>query len=171
MSLNNAPKDIVSTTQVLLSVAEAIQYLDPKKLKELIEIANKLPPEEAARAEKARKDIADNQKTLSDNRKVLEQIEAKQAEVVGNLATLESTRNRLNDQASALGIREKELDEGFNKLRSDQILLEEQRKSVEKDRLANEVKSQQLNVRAKSLDEVEETLKNKEKKLLAIMEG
>lgn len=169
--LSNGPKEILTTVQALLEITEAIQFLDDKKLKELIKMANDLPPEEAARAEKARKDIADNQALVLQQRKNIETIALESSKISENLALLEQTRQRLNSQAQALGVREKELEDSQIQLKQDQLTLELAQKKLAKENAEVLQRAKELSDKADQLAEIEKAQKSKDEQLKAIVGG
>lgn len=172
MALSSSPKEAVSVVQVLTDMVEGLALLsDPKKLKEIVQIAYTLPREEQEKADSARKSISDNQAVLTENRKTLAGIEHGRAELENRKSELSDLQAKLDSQAMALGFRERELDQAITKLERDQDTLVLDRKKVEDDKVINSLKAKELSDKEKALNETSESQRKKAEQLKALAGG
>lgn len=146
LSNNHGPKDAITAFQVLLNLAHYLKVLqdDPCALEKAAKAAYELPAEEQAKAQKAREDIAHNQKCLEENRK-------KQKEIADSMEVLERKEHSIVKVLQEIKEKEDKLD------RYERIL-----EKKEAEQLTREA---HLIVRLEELDQQQEKLTHLKKQL------
>lgn len=174
MSLSGLnPRETVTAYQLLLELVKGVQELskDPKALEKAILEAYALPESEKAKADEARKAIADNNSVLAQQKKILEEISKGTADLDFRQDNLDQTVRDIETKNNDLSKRERGLADGISDFsqrnkdyQADLIKLDTEKKS-------NIEFSFSLDDREKLLNEREEALKAKEEKLKAIIGG
>jgi chromosome segregation ATPase len=172
MLSNAPPKDQLTAIQVVTDFVEAFKAVAANpNIEQLARDAFALPEREQAKAEEARKAIADNQAVLADIKKQQDVISGLQAELDAKKTVNETQLRKIEEGNSRLDTRESELDDQADTQAKRAKELDQKQRELDAGISKLTQGNADLDARQREIDAYELDLKNRAAKLQELTKG
>jgi uncharacterized protein (DUF3084 family) len=166
MALSNTPKETLDTHQILLDIAQGLKSLQERPdFASLAKEAYALPAAEAAKAQEARRSIAQYQALVDEHKGLLADIAKGRAELDDQSLLLRKEQDKLREYTKSLDARDREVAAGLKKLAADALALDERAKRMDARQADIGRQEESLAARRREIDDYEAGLKARAEEL------